>query len=67
MLVHAEGANAPTASLCTRLRRYFIRRASIKSLRELNDDALRDIGLAPCDIEAAVCGCIAAPSRARVR
>ena len=36
--------------------RYFVRRAAIASLRELDDRALRDIGLVRSQIEAAVRG-----------
>jgi len=35
---------------------YWERRAAIKTLRELDDRALRDIGIARCHIEAAVGG-----------
>lgn len=35
---------------------YLHRRAAIKALRQLDDRALRDIGLARCHIEAAVGG-----------
>jgi uncharacterized protein YjiS (DUF1127 family) len=35
---------------------YWDRRAAIKALRQLDDRALRDIGLARCHIEAAVGG-----------
>ena len=35
---------------------YWHRRAAIKALHELDDRALRDIGLARCHIEAAVRG-----------
>lgn len=35
---------------------YLERRAAIKVLRELDDRALRDIGIARCHIEAAVGG-----------
>lgn len=35
---------------------YWDRRAAIKSLEELDDGALRDIGLLRCHIEAAVKG-----------
>jgi uncharacterized protein YjiS (DUF1127 family) len=34
------------------------RRAAIKALRELDDRALRDIGIARCHIEAAVTGTV---------
>jgi uncharacterized protein YjiS (DUF1127 family) len=43
--------------------RYFVSRAAIASLRELDDRALRDIGLARSQIEAAVHGFITAPDR----
>ena len=39
-----------------RIARYFVRRAAIANLRELDDRALRDIGLARSQIEAAVRG-----------
>ena len=35
---------------------YQERRVAIRTLRELDDRALKDIGLAPCQIEAAVDG-----------
>ena len=43
---------------------YWHRRAAIKTLRELDDRALRDIGLARCHIEEAVRG-VADPHPAR--
>jgi uncharacterized protein YjiS (DUF1127 family) len=43
---------------------YWHRRAAIKTLRELDDRALRDVGLARCHIEAAVRG-VADPNIAR--
>jgi uncharacterized protein YjiS (DUF1127 family) len=46
--------------------RYFVRRAAIACLRELDDRALRDIGLVRSQIEAAVHGFMTAPDRARV-
>ena len=46
--------------------RYFVRRAAIASLRELDDHALRDIGLVRSQIEAAVAGFITLPDRARM-
>lgn len=45
--------------------RYFLHRAAIASLRELDDRALRDIGLARSEIESAVHGFMIAPRRAR--
>ncbi|MCA6124048.1 DUF1127 domain-containing protein [Bradyrhizobium sp. WSM 1704] len=35
---------------------YWMRREAIKTLRQLDDRALRDIGLSRCHIEAAVTG-----------
>ena len=47
-----------------RIARYFVRRAAIARLRELDDRVLRDIGLERSQIEAAVYGVIT-PSQAR--
>jgi len=47
-----------------RIARYFVRRAAIARLHELDDRALRDIGIERSQIEAAVCGLIT-PSQAR--
>jgi uncharacterized protein YjiS (DUF1127 family) len=49
-----------------RIARYFVRRAAIACLRELDDRALWDIGLVRSQIEAAVQGFMTAPGRARV-
>jgi uncharacterized protein YjiS (DUF1127 family) len=46
--------------------RYFVCRAVSASLRELDDRALRDIGLARSQIEAAVHGFMTAPDWARM-
>jgi uncharacterized protein YjiS (DUF1127 family) len=46
--------------------RYFVRRTAIKSLGELDDRALRDIGLVRSQIEAAVHGFITLPDRRRM-
>jgi uncharacterized protein YjiS (DUF1127 family) len=46
--------------------RYFVCRAAIASLRELDDRALRDIGLARSQIEATVHGFMTGPDRARM-
>ena len=46
---------------------YWARRAAIKALRELDDRALRDIGIARCHIETAVLGGAANPDMARIR
>ncbi len=35
---------------------YWVRREAIKTLRQLDDRALRDIGLSRCQIETAVTG-----------
>lgn len=40
------------------IRRYAARRAALVRLRELDDRALRDIGLVPGQIEAAVRGAV---------
>jgi uncharacterized protein YjiS (DUF1127 family) len=45
---------------------YVIRRTAIATLRELDDRALRDIGIARSQIEAAVHGFITLPDRARM-
>jgi uncharacterized protein YjiS (DUF1127 family) len=45
---------------------HFDRRAAIKELHELDDRALRDIGLARCHIEKAVGGALN-PDMARLR
>jgi uncharacterized protein YjiS (DUF1127 family) len=49
-----------------RIARYFVRRAALANLREFDDCALRDIGLARSQIEAAVDGFMTAPNRARI-
>ena len=45
---------------------YFIRRSAIATLHELDDRALRDIGLSRSQIEAAVHGVISLSDRARM-
>ena len=45
---------------------YFVRRTAIATLRELDDRALRDIGIARSQIEAAVHGFIPLPEQARM-
>jgi uncharacterized protein YjiS (DUF1127 family) len=45
---------------------YLERRAAIKTLRELDDRALKDIALARCQIEAAVGGALN-PEMAKLR
>jgi uncharacterized protein YjiS (DUF1127 family) len=44
---------------------YFVRRTAIATLRELDDRALQDIGIARSQIEAAVQGLIALPEQRR--
>lgn len=46
--------------------RFLVRRAAIAKLCALDDDALKDIGLAPSEIEAAACGLMTASNRARL-
>jgi uncharacterized protein YjiS (DUF1127 family) len=46
--------------------RHFARRAAIKTLRELDDRALWDIGLLRCQIEGAVHGFMTNPDRGRM-
>jgi uncharacterized protein YjiS (DUF1127 family) len=46
--------------------RYFVRRAAIASLRELDDRALRDIGLKRSQVEAAVYGFITLSDQRRM-
>ncbi|WP_438270233.1 DUF1127 domain-containing protein, partial [Rhizobium mongolense] len=47
--------------------RFLVRRAAIARLCELDDDALKDIGLARSEIEAAAYGRMTASSRGRIR
>ena len=54
------------ASCCDAIAGYFVRRAAIATLRELDDRALRDIGLARSQIEAAVHGFITLSDQARM-
>jgi uncharacterized protein YjiS (DUF1127 family) len=71
-IVRPAGTKSPGASLrifnaCRDgIARYFVRRAAIANLRELDDRALRDVGLARSQIEAAVRGFMNAPDRARI-
>jgi uncharacterized protein YjiS (DUF1127 family) len=45
---------------------YMVRRSAITTLRELDDRALQDIGIARSQIEAAVQGLIPLPAQARM-
>lgn len=45
---------------------YVVRRSAIATLRELDDRALRDIGIARSQIEAAVHGLMALPDQTRM-
>jgi uncharacterized protein YjiS (DUF1127 family) len=45
---------------------YFVRRSAIATLRELDDRALCDIGIARSQIEAAVQGLISLPEQGRM-
>ena len=48
-----------------RIARYLVHRSAIASLRELDDRALRDIGLTRSQIEAAARGLMTVPGRAK--
>ena len=62
----SHGVFAQLVSACWEgIERYFVRRAAIARLHELDDRALRDIGLARSQIEAAVHGFMTAPDRMR--
>jgi len=54
------------SAYCEGIVGYFVRRSAIASLRELDDRALRDIGLARSQIETAVHGFITLSDRARM-
>ena len=49
---------------CEAIVGYFLRRAATKSLSQLDDRALRDIGLVRSQVEAAALGFMTDPSRA---
>jgi uncharacterized protein YjiS (DUF1127 family) len=46
---------------------YWVRRDAIKALRAMDDRALRDIGIARCNIETAVFGGASNPDMGRLR
>lgn len=50
------GADSQLTSLFAGIVRYLRRRAALAKLREFDDDALRDIGIAHSEIEAVVSG-----------
>ena len=54
------------SAFCSGIVGYFGRRAAIKSLGELDDRALRDIGLVRSQIEAAACGFINLSNQGRM-
>jgi uncharacterized protein YjiS (DUF1127 family) len=54
------------SACCDEIAGYFFRRDAIATLRELDDRALRDIGLARSQIEAAVHGFITPSDQARM-
>ena len=61
-----HGAFVRTFNACWQwIARYCVRRAAITSLRELDDEALLDIGIARSQIEAAAYGFMTNPNRAR--
>jgi uncharacterized protein YjiS (DUF1127 family) len=66
-LTKGPGAFSRPFSACLdRIAGYFVRRAAIACLRELDDRALRDIGLVRSQIETAVHGFMTASDLARV-
>jgi uncharacterized protein YjiS (DUF1127 family) len=52
---------------CDEIVRYLIHRAAIATLREFDDRALSDIGIARCQIEAAVHGFSILPEQSAIR
>jgi uncharacterized protein YjiS (DUF1127 family) len=70
-IVRSAGTTSPGGTLGVfgacfeRITRYLVHRAAITGLSELDEHALQDIGIARSQIEAAVRGFIAAPSRGR--
>jgi uncharacterized protein YjiS (DUF1127 family) len=54
------------SAFCDGIVGYFVHRAAIQSLGELDDRALRDIGLERSQIEAAVRGFVTLPDQARM-
>ena len=54
------------SAYCDGIARHFVRRIAIATLRELDDRALRDIGIARSQIEAAVHGFITLPDQGRM-
>ena len=66
-MTEESGARFQVFKACgERIVRYFVSRAAVASLRELDDLALRDIGLSRFQIESAVAGFITLPNRARM-
>lgn len=63
----SSGASLRITAYWEKIARYFVRRAAIARLRELDDDALGDIGLGRSEIEAAAYGLMTAPNRRRIR
>jgi uncharacterized protein YjiS (DUF1127 family) len=54
------------SACCDGIARHFVRRTAIATLRGLDDRALRDIGIARSEIEAAVHGFITLPDQGRM-
>ena len=52
----ADALSGLLSAYCDKIAARFVRRTAIACLRELDDRALRDIGLARSEIETAVCG-----------
>jgi uncharacterized protein YjiS (DUF1127 family) len=62
----ASAVAKAVSTCCDEIARYFARRAAIKNLSELDDRALRDIGIERSQIESAVRHFIIDPDRGRM-
>ena len=54
------------SAYCDGIARHFVRRIAIATLREFDDRALRDIGIARSQIDAAVHGFVTLPDQGRM-
>ena len=60
------GPSRRLGAWCERIARYLFRRCAVASLSELDDRALRDIGLERSEIEAAVYGFVTLRNQGRM-